>query len=57
MELGGKERECNCCIEVEDSIVVIICGEVEIEKFKKCIETIMDEKGKKTFGYMPKHCQ
>ncbi len=22
------ERECNCSIEIEDSIVLIICGEV-----------------------------
>lgn len=54
MELDVKERECNCHIEVEDSIVLIICGEVEIERFKKCLETVMDEKGKKSFGYMPK---
>lgn len=49
-----KKRECNCCIEIEESIVVIICGEIEIDKLRDCLETALDVKGKKNFGYSPK---
>lgn len=42
-----KGKECNCCIEIEDSIVVIICGEIEIEKLKGCLKAVVDQKGTK----------
>ena len=49
-----KERKCNCCIEIEESIVVILCGDIERDKFKKTLETAVEVKPKKTFGYSPK---
>ncbi|QNB47658.1 hypothetical protein BR63_16095 [Thermanaerosceptrum fracticalcis] len=49
-----KEKKCNCCIEIEDSIVVIVCGEIEIDKFRDCINTVLEVKDKKNFGYSPK---
>ena len=42
-----KERECNCCIEIEESIVVILCGDVEIDKFRNTLDTAIELKGKK----------
>lgn len=42
-----KEKECNCCIKIEDSIVVIICGEIEIDKLKNCLKTVAEVKGNK----------
>ena len=39
-----KERECNCCIEIEDSICVIICGEIEVERLRSCLQTALDVK-------------
>jgi len=36
----GKEKEYNCRIEIEDSIVVIICGEIETDQLKKCLKTV-----------------
>ena len=45
--VNGKEKECNCCIQIEESIVVIICGEIEIEKLKNCLKTVAEVKGNK----------
>lgn len=46
-----KKKECNCCIEIEDSIVIIICDEIEIDKLKNCVDTVVGEKGNKKYGY------
>lgn len=43
-EITKKERECNCCIEIDNSIVVIICGEVDIERLKNCLQTALEVK-------------
>lgn len=40
-----KEKECKCCIKIEESIVVIICDEIEIDKLKDCVKTILEVKG------------
>lgn len=34
----GKEKEYNC--RIENSIVVIICGEIETDQLKKCLKTV-----------------
>lgn len=44
-DCNKKERECGCCLEIEDSIVVIICGEIEIERLKECLQTALEVKG------------
>lgn len=46
-----KERECNCCIEIEESICVILCGDIEVERFRNTLEAAIDVKGKKNAGY------
>ncbi len=40
MECVNKEceRECNCSIEIEESLVVIICGEVDVDNVTNCIQ-------------------
>ncbi|MDS1030973.1 hypothetical protein RDV78_11085 [Bacillota bacterium LX-D] len=48
-KLKEKEKECNCCIKIEDSIVIIICGDIENDKIKNCLDTIVGEKGNKKF--------
>lgn len=45
-----KEEECNCCIEIEDSIVVIICGEVDIDRLKDTLNTCVKVKANKVFS-------
>jgi uncharacterized protein YunC (DUF1805 family) len=45
-----KENECNCCIEIEDSIVVIICGEVDVDRLKETLNTVAEVKGNKVFA-------
>lgn len=42
-----KERGCNCCIGIEESIVVILCGDVEIGKFRECLQAAVETKNKK----------
>jgi len=42
--VNGKEKEGNLEIEIEDSIVVIICGDIELERLKGCIKTLKDIK-------------
>lgn len=42
-----KEKDCHCCIEIEESIVVILCGDIEIGKFRECLQAAIETKGKK----------
>lgn len=37
-----KDRECGCCIEIENSIVIIICGEVDIDSLPQAIESALE---------------
>ncbi len=41
------EKECNCRIEIEESLVVIICGEVDVDKVKNCLQAYEEVKGSK----------
>jgi hypothetical protein len=45
--VNGKENKCNYEIEIEDSIVIIICGEMDTDRLGNCIKTIADQKVKK----------
>ena len=40
-----KERECGCCIEIEDSFVLIICGEIDVDNLKNALKTFVEVKG------------
>ena len=42
---GKKEKErecCGCCIDIENSIVIIICGEVDIDSLPQAIESALE---------------
>lgn len=39
------DKECNCCIRIEDSFVIIICGEIDPKQLKDCLKTFIDVKG------------
>ncbi|NHM26741.1 hypothetical protein G7K71_07035 [Desulfofundulus sp. TPOSR] len=43
---GGKEKEkeCNCCIKIEDSIVIIICGEDDIHQLCDSLKQVAELK-------------
>jgi hypothetical protein len=41
---NGKEKEENCKIEIEESIVLILCGDIELEKLKGCLQSVSDQK-------------
>ncbi|MBP7331044.1 MAG: hypothetical protein BWY65_00393 [Firmicutes bacterium ADurb.Bin373] len=45
-----KKRECNCCLEIKDSIVVIICGEIDIDRLRDCLQTASEVKGNANFA-------
>lgn len=47
---NNNENERNCCIEIEDSIVVIICGEVDIDRLRETLNTVMEAKGAKVLS-------
>ncbi len=40
-----KERECGCCINIEDSFVLIICGEIDVDSLKNSLKTFVEVKG------------
>jgi len=42
-----EERECNCRLEIKDSIVVIICGEVDVDGLRKSLQTALEVKNSK----------
>ncbi|OPX85514.1 MAG: hypothetical protein A4E53_03508 [Pelotomaculum sp. PtaB.Bin104] len=37
---NDKEEERACKIRIEDSIVVILCGDVDINKLRECLESV-----------------
>jgi len=42
-----EKKECNCRIEIEDSIVVIICGEIDVDRLKKSLKSALELKDNK----------
>lgn len=42
---NNRRRECNCRLEIKDSIVVIICGEIDIDRLRNCLQTASEVKG------------
>ncbi|MFY9140463.1 MAG: hypothetical protein WBJ83_02015 [Thermacetogeniaceae bacterium] len=47
MDWGKKRRECNCCVEVKDSLVIIICRDMDSNDLCTSYKTFIDIKGKK----------
>lgn len=37
-----NDKECNCCLEINKSLVVIICGEIDIDRFKDTLTAVID---------------
>ncbi|MHB8155794.1 MAG: hypothetical protein ACYDEQ_00110 [Desulfocucumaceae bacterium] len=48
MDWENKDQD-NCCIEIKDSIVVIICGEVDVDRLKETLNTVAEVKGNTVF--------
>ncbi|MDF9409977.1 MAG: hypothetical protein A4E52_00008 [Pelotomaculum sp. PtaB.Bin013] len=42
-----EEKECGCRITIEDSIVIIICGEIEVERLRESLQTALEVKDNK----------
>lgn len=42
-----EEKECNCRIEIKDSIVLIICGDVDVDKLRDSLQTALEVKDSK----------
>ena len=43
-----SRKECDCCIKIDNSIVIIICGDIgDFDKFKEYIKIAADEKEKR----------
>lgn len=40
-----KEEECNCCIEIKDSFVLIICSEIDPKQLRDSLKTFIEIKG------------
>lgn len=43
MEWGmekDKHQENGCVIKIEDSIVIIICGEVDVDRLRESLQTV-----------------
>jgi hypothetical protein len=36
------DKKCECCIKIEDSIVIIICGDVDHNDLKKSLEGVKE---------------
>jgi hypothetical protein len=41
---GNDSEECNCCIEIEDSLVLIICGEVDVDRLNDSLRAFINVK-------------
>jgi predicted Zn-dependent peptidase len=42
-----EKEECHCTIKIEDSIVVLICGDVDVDKLKESLEAVNGAKANK----------
>lgn len=40
-----KDKECDCCIEIKDSFVLIICGEIDADKLRDSLKAFAEIKG------------
>ncbi len=40
-----RDRECNCRIRVDDSLVVIVCGEMDAAQLRENYKTYIEIKG------------
>lgn len=38
----NNEEECNCCIKVDNSLVLIICGELDQNHFKDTLKSYFE---------------
>ncbi len=48
IRFGNEENEaCGCDIEIEESLVVIVCGEVDVNRVKSCLQAYEEVKGNK----------
>lgn len=43
----SSEKECNCCIKIEDSVCIILTGDVDIDKVKDSLGALLEVKTKK----------
>ena len=41
---NARERECGCCIEVEDSLVLILCGEIDVDNLREALNAYVKAK-------------
>ncbi len=39
-----SEEECNCCIKVDNSLVLIICGELDRNQLENSLKTFLEVK-------------
>jgi len=44
---GCRERECACCIEVEESLVLIFCGEIDVDGLREALNAYAQAKNAK----------
>ncbi|KAF1084953.1 hypothetical protein SPSYN_01089 [Sporotomaculum syntrophicum] len=43
----GNNEACGCEIEIEESLVVVVCGEIDADKMKSCLQAYEEFKGNK----------
>jgi hypothetical protein len=41
----GRVEECNCRIKIDNSIVIIICGDIDVDRLRDSLKTLVDLKG------------
>jgi len=47
---NAQRKECGCCINIEDSFVLIICGEIDVDNLKNSLKTFVEVKGNAKLG-------
>ncbi len=45
MVCDKRDQECNCCIEVRESLVIIICRDMDESDLRNSYQTFIDLKG------------
>lgn len=36
----NKDMECNCRIEIDDSVVIILCGDIDIDRLRDSLKSL-----------------
>ncbi|AFV10740.1 hypothetical protein Tph_c05020 [Thermacetogenium phaeum DSM 12270] len=47
---NNNDQECNCCIRIEESFVLIVCGELDPNQLRENLKTFIEMRDNKVMA-------